>query len=445
MSIYSRAYQNVLMPLHSIVRNRRYVAYQAMLEGSQWWSREELLKFQWQELHRLLEHAFRSVPYYQEKYRNAGIKLADIRTREDVALLPVLTPAEVNENRSRLCSTEFRGKLLPHSTGGSSSGTPTRFFRTVESYDWRTAATDRVYSWSGWHPGERAAYLWGAPVGDVPKLQAAKSGAYHWFHRHLVINTLSQDEKLWEDVHHKVSRFRPKLIVGYVSSLVEFSEFLTRRGLHIPPIEAVISAAEPLYAPTRELIQKALEAPVFNTYGCREFMSLAGECRNHDGLHINAENVLVETVLPPAAGPSEVLVTDLHNYGMPFIRYTLGDLAVLDDAPCSCGRGLPKIQRIEGRILDALRTADGRTIPGEFFPYILKDIPEIAQYRVEQDSLDHIVILAVLQTSLSVRSHGMLQDAMTRVFAGKMRWEIRPVKEIPLLSSGKRRVTVGLR
>jgi phenylacetate-CoA ligase len=431
MSPYSHAFRRFLMPLHGMLRNRRYSHY------------VELLEFQWQELRRLLECVCRSVPYYQEKYRKAGIALADIRTQEDFAKLPVLTRAEVNANRDRLCSTEFRGKLLPHATGGS-SGTPTRFFRTFDSYDWRMAAKDRVYSWSGWRPGEKAAYFWGAPVGKVPKVQAAKTRAYDWFQRQLVINTFSQTDQLWEDVHQRIARFRPKIVVGYVSSLAEFAGFLTRRGVQVPPIEAVIAAAEPLDTPTRERISRAFGAPLFNTYGCREFMSLAGECETHDGLHINAENVLIETMSPPSAGPSEVLVTDLHNYGMPFIRYAIGDLAVLDDSPCRCGRGLPKIQRIEGRVLDALKTLDGRTVPGEFFPHILKDIPEIAQYRVEQRALDHIVILAVLQSSLSDRSQGLLQREMTKVFAGNMRWEVRPVAEIPRLASGKRRITVGL-
>jgi phenylacetate-CoA ligase len=443
MSIYSHLYRNLLMPLHGVVRNRRYVRYRALLERTQWWSRDQLLEFQWEELRGLLEHTFRSVPYYQEKYRQAGISLSDIRTREDFAHLPILTRKEVNENRASLCSTEFRGRLLPHATGGS-SGTPTRFFRTIESYDWRTAATDRVYSWSGWLPGEKAAYLWGAPVGKVTKFQEAKTRAYNSFHRHLIINTFSQNEKLWEEVYRRITHFRPRIMVGYVSSLAEFSAFLLRRRLRIPAIEAVIAAAEPLYAGTRQQIAEALGAPVFNTYGCREFMSLAGECPNHDGLHVNAENVLVETALPPAEGPSEVLVTDLHNYGMPFIRYAIGDLAVMDNSPCGCGRGLPKIQRIEGRVLDALRTADGRTVPGEFFPHILKDIPEIVQYRVEQQSLGQIVILAVLNTTLSDRSQSLLEREVARVFGGNMLWEVRSVAEIPQLASGKRRVTVGL-
>src|ERR1017187_6072541 len=162
MSYYSRIFQNILMPAHGLLRNRRYVQHRDFLEGSQWRSRDELAEFQWQELRRLVEHAFQTVPYYQEKYRKAGASIADIRTREDFARLPMLTRTEVNENRERLCSTEYRGRLLPHATGGS-SGTPTRFYRTIESYDWRTAAKDRVYSWAGLHPGEKSAYLWGAP------------------------------------------------------------------------------------------------------------------------------------------------------------------------------------------------------------------------------------------------------------------------------------------
>jgi len=139
-----------------------------------------------------------------------------------------------------------------------------------------------------------------------------------------------------------------------------------------------------------------------------------------------------------------VLVTDLHNYGMPFIRYGLGDLAVLDDSACPCGRGLPRIQRIEGRVFDALRTSDGRIVPGEFVAYILKDLSDIAQYRVEQDAPDHLIFYLVLRARLSEKTIDFLRTEIESVFNGKMKWEIREVAEIPKLASGKRRLTVGL-
>jgi phenylacetate-CoA ligase len=443
MSLYSFAYRKVLLPLHSLLRGRDYVRRCAFLERSQWWTRDELLEFQWQELLRLLEWAFRTVPYYQDKYRKAGIALGDIRTREDFAKLPALTRTEINEDRDRLCSTAFRGELLPHATGGS-SGTPTRFYHSMESYDWRTAAKDRVYSWSGWIPGEKSIYLWGAPVGNVSALNRAKQRAFDRFHQQEMVNTFSQSAALWEDVYRRIQRIRPKLIVGYVSSLSEFATFLLERGLRITPVEGVIGAAEPLHTATREHIAKALGAPMFNTYGCREFMSLAGECENHDGLHINVENVLIETASPSSQTPSDVLVTDLHNYGMPFIRYAVGDLGALDDSPCACGRGLPRIKSIDGRVLDALRTPDGRLVPGEFFPHLLKELPELRRYQVRQESVERIVISVVLSQPLSIKSSSFLEAEVSKVFGPQMKCECREVESIPRLTSGKQRVTIGL-
>jgi len=443
MTLYSRVLESALLPAYDRVKGRHYAERLKSLERSQWWSADQIRQFQWAELRKLLEHAFTSVPYYQDKYRNAGVSLTDIRSWDDFRLLPPLTRDEINAHQRELCSTTYSGKLLPHATGGS-TGTPTRFFRTYESYDWRTAAKDRVYSWSGWRLGERSVYLWGAPVGAVSSAYLWKTRAYEAIHRQLVFNTFAQDDQLWERIHSKIVKFRPVLIVGYVSSLEHFAGFLQRTGRTLPRIRCVIAAAEPLFSKVRTAIEAAFNAPVFNTYGSREFMSVAGECSRHEGLHVNAENLVVETADATSGSPSEILVTDLHNFGMPFIRYTTGDLGMVSSRTCVCGRGLPLLESIEGRVLDSLKTADGRTVPGEFFPHLLKEIPELAQYRVEQKSLDRIVIAAVLAQPLSERSEALLRTEIGKVFGPNTHWEIQPVAAIPTLSSGKRRVTIGL-
>ena len=443
MTLYPVLLQSMLLPAYDRARGREYVKRLKMLEASQWWDAERVREFQWSEVTRLLAHAFESVPYLQRKYRSAGVDLGDIRTWEDFRCLPPLTREEVNEHGGELCSTAYKGKLLPHATGGS-SGTPTRFFRTYESYDWRTAAKDRVYSWSGWRLGERSVYLWGAPVGDHSKRELWKTHAFEWVQRQLIVNTFSQTDALWRDVHASMHRFRPVLMVGYVSSLEGFAAFLKREQLALPNLRCVIAAAEPLLPGTRSEIENIFGAPVYNTYGSREFMSIAGECEERRGLHINAENLLVETHDASVGQPSEILVTDLHNYGMPFIRYATGDLGTIAARRCPCGRGLPMLQSIEGRVLDSLRTVDGRTVPGEFFPHLLKEVPEFAQYRVEQKTLDHVVISAVLNKPLSEQSEALLRNEIGKVFGSSTRWEVQPVSEIPVLRSGKRRVTVGL-
>jgi phenylacetate-CoA ligase len=440
---YARLLESVLLPAYDRARGRQYVERRALLERSQWWSAERVRAYQWIELKPLLAHAFASVPYLREKYRAAGIALEDLRGWNDFRRLPPLTRAEINAHGADLCSTAYQGKLLPHATGGS-TGVPTRFFRTYESYDWRTAAKDRAYAWSGWRLGQPALYLWGAPVGSVSRRQRWKTRAYEAVHRQLIVNTFSQSDDLWSDVYARALKFRPVLVVGYVSSLDAFAAYLRRTNRTIPGLTCAIAAAEPLFDDARRSIEHGLGVPLFNTYGSREFMSIAAECECRTGLHVHAENLIVETRDRDAGGPSEILVTDLHNYGMPFIRYETGDLGRLTDTPCRCGRGLPRLEAVEGRVLDALRTADGRTVPGEFFPHLLKEIPELASYRVEQKSLDRIVISAVLTEPLSDRSDALLRREIGNVFGVGTVCELRPVTQLPRLGSGKRRVTVGL-
>src|SRR5262249_32457567 len=147
-------------------------------------------------------------------------------------------------------------------------------------------------------PGERAAYLWGAPLGRLSRKTRWKETVSDSLHRRLVLNTFSQDERLWSEIYRKLVRFEPRTVVGYVSSLRGFSAFLQERKLKLMGIEAVIAAAEPLFRGCREQIEAGFGAPIFNTYGAREFMSIAGECDRRQGLHVNAENILLETAEP---------------------------------------------------------------------------------------------------------------------------------------------------
>jgi phenylacetate-CoA ligase len=434
--------RSVLLPAYDRLRSRRYVEHSRFLEASQWWEPERLLEFQWAELLKLLRLAFDSVPYYRRKYRAAGASFSDIRTWEDFKRLPALTREEIREHRDQLCSTSYKGRLLPHATGGS-SGVPTRFYRTYESYDWRTAAKDRAYSWAGLHIGGKSVYLWGAPVGAAPRHKIWKARIHEALQRQRVFNTFSQTDELWARIHAEICRNRPDAIVGYVSSLQQFAGFLRRTKRGIPRVNGVLAAAEPLFEDVRRGIEEALGAPLYNTYGSREFMSLAGECERRDGLHVNSENVVVEAG-PGSHSPSDIIVTDLHNFGMPFIRYQIGDLGSIKEGRCACGRGLPRLQGIEGRVLDTLRTADGRVVPGEFFPHLLKEIPEFAQYRVEQKNLHRIVISAVMTRELSRLSRELLDAEIAKVFGCATRCDIQSVKEIPPLASGKQRITVGM-
>jgi phenylacetate-CoA ligase len=442
-TLYSRALESILLPAHNLARGRNYVRHRKFLEESQWWKRQALMDFQWREMRALVEHAFKTVPYYQKKYADVGIRLQDIQTPQDFARLPVLTRQEIQAHREEMRSTAYRGRFMPHATGGS-SGVPTRFYLTIESYDWRTACTERVYSYTGCKLGEPSLYLWGALIGKVPTWKALKIKAFEKFRGQLFFSTFAQTDDQWAEILKQAKRHRPKFVVGYNSSLEGFAKFLLANKLTLPSVQAVIAAAEPLFPSTRAVLELGFGAPVFNTYGSREFMSMAGECEHHNGLHVNCENILLETARPAAEGPSDILVTDLHNFGMPFLRYSIGDLGVLDESPCKCGRGLPRIAAIDGRIMDALRAPGGRVVPGEFVPHVMKDIPEVIEFQMRQVSLTKLVLQAVLSEELSAKSQEILRSEIEKAFGPEVVVEVSRVESIPKLPSGKRRISIGL-
>jgi phenylacetate-CoA ligase len=355
-----------------------------------------------------LKHAFSSVPYLQQKYRAAGVRFEDLRGWDDFRHLPPLTREEINAHQKELCSTAYKGKLLPHATGGS-TGTPTRFFRTYESYDWRTAAKDRVYGWSGWRLGEPSSYLWGAPVGAVSRRQIWKTHAYERIHRQLIFNTFSQTEELWHRIYAEIVKYRPVLVVGYVSSLEQFADFLQNAKLSIPGIRCVIAAGRAALCrvTNRDSSERFRRRSTTRTAPASSCRSPAS-ARKRQGLHVNVENLVVETRDPEPDRTSEILVTDLHNYGMPFIRYASGDSGRLSNARCRCGRELPLLDSIEGRVLDLLRTADGRTVPANSSRICSRRFLSSPNTGSNSAASTGIVISAVLTQPLSERSESLL-------------------------------------
>lgn len=441
MSFRRFVIEQVIFPLQDAASGRTYTSHRRLLDRSQWWGQEQLRQHQFAELGKLLDIAFQ-VPYYREKYSAAGAARGDIQTWEDYARLPKLQRGEVNQNRERLTNPHFTKRLVASATGGS-SGTPTRFFLTMESYDWRRACRDRMYAWTGASFGEPTLLLWGGPIGNVARKTQWKSRFMAGLTVTTTINTFSQSPALWAGICEQFQKIQPKTVTAYISSLEAFCAYVEQHGVQLPAPRAVVSAAEAVFSTTRETVRRVLGSTLWENYGSREFMSIACECEQHEGLHIQAENIVVE-MEQPGPSPSGLLVTDLHNYGMPFLRYEIGDAGRILEGKCACGRGLPRLTSVDGRLLDMLKTADGRVVPGEFFPHLLKELTEVRQFQVEQMALDRIVIRAVLDRPLSETSRGMLEREVGNVFGPATKVEVEEVKQIPALSSGKRRVTIGL-
>lgn len=445
--LYESLFRRVLYPAYeSGLRRRKTLAYLRGYERDQWRSADELQALQWGKLQRLIAHCWQEVPFYREWWGRAGVGAAeDIRSREDYARLPLLTKPVIREHFESMIAPAYRDAMYFKSTGGS-TGEPLHFGYTRESYERRVAVMFRGYGWSGAHLGQRTVYLWGAPVAAPAGFRLFKDRLYHAAFNRRMLNAFDMSEQRMAEYADAIDRFKPETIISYVGPLVELAHWIERNGRSIHRPQRVLGAAEALHAHQRELLQRVFGAPAYDTYGCREVMLIAAECEAHDGLHINIDHLHVEfhheTVAARSSGPAELVITDLHNFGMPMMRYLNGDLGTPGGSACACGRHLPKLARVDGRKLDALRTADGRVLPGEYFVHTLMNFSAIRHYQIVQRSLDTILMRLVASDAFDAASEARVRDEIRKLVGDSIAVEFEYRDEIPLTASGKRRVTI---
>ena len=445
---YAKLFRGVLFPAYEGgLRRRDTLRHLREYDANQWLDPAQIRTLQWNKLSRLLRHCEEQVPYYRRRWRELGIVARDIRSFDDFARLPLLTKHDIREHFEELKAESLRGNLLYKATGGS-TGVPLRFGYTRESNDRRTAVMWRGYAWAGARMGEKTLYLWGGAVGDPSRAHLFKDRVFHAAFRRRILNSFAMREDNLASYADAIDAWRPRVIVAYVAPLVRLAQWLLDNQRRPPRIESIVTGAEALHDFQRELIERAFGCPVFNTYGCREFMLIASECEQRSGLHVNADHLVVEIAgreaasAPDSAG--EIVITDLHNYGMPFVRYANGDLATpAHGGACACGRGLPLIARVDGRKLDAIRTPSGHVLPGEFFPHMLKDVPGLRQFQVVQRSLDSLDIALVRGAEFDASGEAYIRREIAKVLGDSLRVHINFVDTIPLTATGKLRVTVS--
>jgi phenylacetate-CoA ligase len=328
--------------------------------------------------------------------------------------------------------------LLFKTTGGS-TGEPLRFGYTRESYERRLSIMWRGYGWAGARLGQRTLYLWGTPVGA----QKRKDRMYHAAFNRYMLNAFEMTEERMAEYADAVDRFRPETIVSYVAPIVKLAEWLIANGRRIHRPQRILGAAESLHESQRKIIEQAFGCPAYNTYGCREFMLIAAECEHRGGLHVNADHLKVELGGSADAGPGDVIVTDLHNYGMPLLRYANGDLATAAAGSCACGRGLPLLASVDGRKLDALRTPDGRFVPGEYIVYAFLYATGVKRYQVVQKRLDAFEIRIVRDKDFEHSTVDLVRRELLKVVGDSVTLDFQFVDEIPLTQTGKLRVTIS--
>jgi phenylacetate-CoA ligase len=442
-----------------------FVAALRELERAQWLSGEELRARTEARLGPLLRHAAENVPFYRDAYRRLGLAPDELRTSIDLTRLPIVSKAVYREH----FPDQFRAANVPRYrclrrwTSGS-TGAPFPICLDRQALP-RIFASHLFYdSWFDLFPFDRYVRIV-APNAPEPPLPAdtpvtvrlrqsamARLQVLYeaWTQKQIPVGQV--DGEGAEIVYRGIEAFRPAFVLGYSSALATLADQLLRLGLRLSrPIRGVIVIAELLTPLRRRLIEAYFQAPIVNRYGLRELGSWSAQsCRETpEQFHVNSELVVWESVredgTPAAPGETgRIVLTDLHNYANPVIRYDTGDLAVVRSVPCACGRGFPLVGPIEGRSQEYLRTPSGKVIrPAMLERYFFgQDAPldEVRHYQLLQGALGRVRLQIVPGPSFNARSDARLVSDLAQLFGEEAITTIETVTTIPAEKSGKRPV-----
>ncbi len=425
----------------------------ADLERSQWLPPAALRELQEQKLRRLLRHAHQHVPYYRDLWRRQGISPEDIRSLDDLYKLPLLSKEDVRRHLyfDILSDNHDRSEILRITTSGS-TGEPFVCYADRAQLEFRWAATLRSQEWTGYRFGDRTMRLWHQTLG-MNKSQIVRERLDAWLSRRRYIPAYEMSEQNLAGLCADIASYRPVLIDGYAESFNFLARYLQEHpqpGGFGKGLKGIMSSAQSLPAESRRIIEEAFGCQVFDKYGSREFSGIAYECEAHAGHHIVAEGYIVEVIkdgrqaLPGEVG--EIVITDLNNYCLPFIRYRIGDLgeAMNSAVPCACGRGLPRIGNIEGRVQSIILGADGQYLPGTFFAHLLKDYAHaIRHFQVVQEEPKSIVLKIVKGERYTDESLNQVLGILQQFLGAAMCIEVEFVDAIPLVRTGKRLAAVS--
>jgi phenylacetate-coenzyme A ligase PaaK-like adenylate-forming protein/2-polyprenyl-3-methyl-5-hydroxy-6-metoxy-1,4-benzoquinol methylase/glycosyltransferase involved in cell wall biosynthesis len=410
------------------------VSIQDVLEQRQWFSREKIEKSQWEDLKSLLAHSYNNVPFYRRRFDELGIRPEDIRNIDDFRKIPVLKKSEIQQRLENMKAGNCpQGQLLRDATGGS-TGQPLVFYRDFNAKMWIDAACVRFRRWIGYGPRSKLALIWGADR-DVPSSYPPNQ---RW------LNTFNCGEQDIEKFVAELVQWKPDAIRAYASSLYMVASYIKSRGLQAPRPKVIESAAEKLWDGQRRVVEDVFGCKVFEMYGSREIPALACECEYHNGMHIFSDLRIVEVIKDERpAKPGEegsIVITDLVNYGMPFIRYEIGDIGVISKESCQCGRGL---KEIKGRITSTIHTPDGRRIHGEYFTHLFYDITGVKAFQVHQTKLDEVIVSIQPDKSLNENQIGHVIAKVRSHLGERVNVKCRYVDDIPVTASGKRHFTIS--
>ncbi len=444
-SVYSKFIRQVTFGL---IANRsgyqNLVQHLDFLNQSQYWGTRRLQSYQQNKIKKLLIHAFETTSYYRELFRENQFDPYRFNNLTDLACLPLLSKEIIRSQINELISNRYRPDQLHMSETGGTTGVKMQFYRDNQCLGAKEAALFRFEQWSGWSIGDRVGIVWPARQDYLGHWTLKAKIKNELYNRQVVFPAAVMEDAEIQAYLRLLNRKKPAAIRAFTSPIYEIAKYVDRHKPALPKLRGIITTGEPLYAHQRTAIEEAFKCKVFDSYRSREGGPIAQECEAHDGLHINAESLFVEVL--PSSDPGyrsakigEIVITDLLNFGMPLIRYRMGDLGQIIHESCTCGRGLPRLKNIRGRTSDIFHSPNGKKIaPGSLVLYLVDEAPGlIGQVQIVQDRLNHILIRITKEPRPTKELLDYQKRTVSDLFGAEMEVSFEFVDNIPREKSGK--------
>ncbi len=445
MNLYTSLCARLLFPLHEALKGHDTVGIHRAMEQSQWWDRETLARFQIDRLQRFLTAIGHNVPYYRVLFAELNFQPENLTSLTDLAKLPFLTKADIRDQFHPLTADNAIG-LSRFNTGGS-SGEPLIFLLGKERISHDVAAKWRATRWWDVDIGDREIVIWGSPIelGKQDRIKQLRDKLL----RTQLLPAFEMSPAKVDGFIRQIRAFRPKMLFGYPSALAHIAAHAESAGQRLDDlgIKVAFVTSERLYDHQRDAITRVFGCPVANGYGGRDAGFIAHQCPE-GGMHLTAEDIIVEIidqqgqVLPPGEA-GEIVVTHMATSGFPFVRYKTGDIGVLDNQPCRCGRGLPLLKEIQGRSTDFIVAEDGTVMHGLALIYVLRDLPGVAEFKITQHSRNQVTVQLVVTESFTNEAKAKIITEFQRRLGAGVAVEITLTEHIEKEKSGKFRYVVS--
>ena len=347
-------------------------------------------------LGKILRHSLEKVPFY----RQSVLLMGNASFNDPEALLsnfPVLTKETIRQNFELLKSEDLNERKWVYNTSGGSTGEPLRLIQDRYFNDRQMAIQWLSMNMAGRHLGQPAIHLWGSERDILYHSEKLDRRLLLQITNDRYLNSFMMSPEKMRDYIEVMNVSSPRLIVAYAQSMFDLAQFADKEQLKVIPQRAIMTSAQTLYPSMREKIESVFQSRIFNRYGSREVGDIACQCTSLKGMHIFPLGNYVEVVDDqgqpvPDGTEGNILVTNLNNYAMPLIRYSIGDRGILSPSrQCACGWHGVILQEVVGRTTDSFKKVDGTLVYGGYFAHLLFYKDWVRRFQIVQTNYDRLV------------------------------------------------------